>query len=150
MPTYHFMCRVCGEQVEISRPLSDSVPNLSHCQTPARRLFGFNHTPSYDGGFNPSTGSYTSNSHDLSEQLKAASDIASESTGIHHNFVLRDAQDKAAFGITNDDVEDVREARGRRILDPNGRPYSSPLNPRQRPTSGWQDFNPGAPRPPQR
>lgn len=105
MPRYDFRCPKCDNADEVIAPIAARPEHhlCLECGHYMNRVFSFASLPSYNGGFNPTTGTYTRNTSDLTSQLSKLSDERTERTGMLHKFVPCDLRDKEAFGVTSDD-----------------------------------------------
>lgn len=57
--------------------------------------------------YNPSVGTYVQNEREFRDELKRASDEASARTGMPHNFVPVDLNDRQSLGVTDDGMEQI-------------------------------------------
>lgn len=101
MPTYEFSCIECGGLAFVSKTTEPGQCPLGHKGIKRRWGFAAFHR-GFAGGFSATTGGYVSNEHQLSEQLKAGSEAASEQTGMEHRFVPGDPRDRDLFGVTDE------------------------------------------------
>lgn len=87
MPVYCFAC--CGEELSTVRPMSaDTMTKLCPvCGEQARRLFSVPSAPVFEEHYSIATGQMVRSDKDFKQQLKKASDEATERTGIPHNYV---------------------------------------------------------------
>lgn len=69
------------------------------------KVLGVNFIKPMQDGYSPSTGSYISSEQDLSEQLKRASEAASQRLGIEHRFTPIDMRDRAQTGQTDEGLD---------------------------------------------
>lgn len=105
MPAYTFKCKVCGNRTDATSHDAE----IRCCGQPMTRVFNFNIGRGFDEHYNNSLGMYVSNKRIMDDAFKVASDSASLYTGIDHNFVYHDAQDHAAFGLKDTDVQEGKE-----------------------------------------
>jgi hypothetical protein len=87
------------------------------CGTTLTRKYSFRIGSSFQPHYNPSVGRYVRNEADFQSALSAASDAASEYTGIPHHFVAHDLQDTAAHGLSSADVAEANDRNARMRFD---------------------------------
>lgn len=107
MPIYQFRCRECGSSKET---VNQPSPFPCSCGSLYKRVYSFTPMKPMEGHFNHSLGKYVSNEREYRDGLKAASEAASLSTGIDHNFVPVDYHDKKAFGVTDEGLHEQTKA----------------------------------------
>lgn len=118
MPLFEYVCDYCGHHTD-SIVRADAHP-CDNCDHPARRKFSFAYRPDIPEHLSPTTGQVVRNSRDFRDQLKAMSDVATERTGITHNFVPTDPTDMKANGVTEEGLKetyDAAPAHARKVLD---------------------------------
>ena len=123
MPIYEYKCRTCGLLQHLNQPISSHRPSSLTCQCGqhAKRVFGFRMGEIFHGHYNPTVGRYVTGKNDFNSALSRASDEASESTGIPHNYVPMDLRDREQVGVTEEGMaatHDARVAAG--TLEPSG------------------------------
>lgn len=118
MPMYQYRCNWCHEETD-TQVRADFV-DCPSCKNLAKRIFGFAYKPPMQAHFNPSTNQYVSNESQFKDQLRQASDAATERTGIIHNFVPTDPRDMKAAGVTEEGLKETYDNATppeRKILD---------------------------------
>lgn len=116
MPLYEYRCP--NSHIFDTQLRADHVK--CDCGELAKRIFGFAYKAPMQAHFNPSTNQYVTNESQFKDQLKQASDAATERTGITHNFVPTDPRDMKAAGATEEGLRETYDnanARDRKILD---------------------------------
>jgi len=107
VPNYEYRCPWCeGESVYYHTFEDYDHPEYCpHDGVLLDKVLGAYFKTPMQGGYSPSTGSYVSSERDLADQLKVASEAASNRTGISHNFVPIDMRDRAQTGQTDDGLD---------------------------------------------
>lgn len=101
MPTYEFVCDGCSGLTFVAKTRHPTECPLGHAQI--QRRYGFaGFVRKWDGGFSPATGKYAANDREFDDQLKAASEAASEELGMEHRFRPMDPRDTAGLGVTEE------------------------------------------------
>lgn len=67
--------------------------------------------------WNPTVGRYVANERDFNDGLKRASEAASLTTGMDHNYVPVDLRDREACGATEEGLEHSKRVRRAQGLD---------------------------------
>jgi putative FmdB family regulatory protein len=111
MPIYEFRCVQCGlnEQMNRYHPIGEVIDfPCPVCGGRLKRIYSnFRFKRGMDAHFNPSVGTYVSNERQFRDELKRKSDEASVRTGMTHNFVPVDINDKAALGVTDEGMDQI-------------------------------------------
>lgn len=106
MPTYVFRCTQCGEyETYLSDPVQFHV--CPRCQQMSRRRFTPPNTyvDPFDSHYNPTVNQVITSKSQFKSELSRASDLASEKTGIAHNYQPVDTRDREALGVTSPEPE---------------------------------------------
>ncbi len=106
MPIYEYRCQKCNAVID-STTRADAVPCEACGHPRALRRFSFSHKPDMPAHFNPSTGTYVNNEAKFRDDLKRASDAATERTGITHNFTPTDPRDMQSVGATSEGLKET-------------------------------------------
>lgn len=110
MPIYSYICDSCGLESEILIR-SDHAP-CTGCGANARRRFSFRMgPPSFTGHYNVAAGRYVESEGDLRSAFAEASEEQSKLTGVPVDIQPVDMRDRAACGITDADVERLKEEK---------------------------------------
>lgn len=117
MPKYAYRCDGCGNAVE-SNVRGDRIP--CECGLTASRRFVFQLASPFREHWNSAVGRFVSNRVDFEDQLKRTSEEQSVKTGMPVDIQPIDLQDRAACGITDAEVEEVKEARAKAGADVSG------------------------------
>lgn len=133
MPIYEFKCTRCHQRYEtpnrdekascgvtltgydLSDP-DDLQPYRPICAGTLKRVFSFSIGRSMPEHFNNSTGTYVTNKTQLADDFKRLSEAATERTGIPHNFVPVDPQDKETLGVTDEGLDSTHDVMVRKGL----------------------------------
>lgn len=122
MPVYEYVCRVDGWRLDVVLEI-DEYGNSPYrdrdsperccreCGSPTARLFSFSERNDTPAHYNQSAGEFVTGARSLRESFKRQSEIASERTGMPHNFVVVDPRDKDQLGITDDGLAATYDAR---------------------------------------
>jgi hypothetical protein len=101
MPFYEYKCPECkliSTKTENDLQLPCSVCGYHSL----KRLFSFMIKPSMPAHYNQSVGRYVTGERDFKDELKRASDRATEETGIPHSYVPVDLHDSDTFGANEE------------------------------------------------
>ncbi len=108
MPVYSFRCSGClGETERMTR----NPPLCSRCDLEMRRVWGFSYRPTMVEHWNQSVGKYVSNDRQFRDELKRMGEKESESTGLYHEYVPIDINDRKACGVTDEGLDATRKVR---------------------------------------
>lgn len=107
MPLYEFKCPRCG--LKSMTPTYGETPECDVCKLSMRKQFSFFIEKPFVAHFNPSVGKYVSNQQQFDDYLHAASDAESARTGIDHNYVRVEANDRDAFHPTDEGMDSFFE-----------------------------------------
>jgi hypothetical protein len=103
---YEYSCDFCGRST--TRQSRADITICHSCGQPARRIWAFRLQSSPDQEhYNVSAGRWVSNRRQLIDHAKRQSDLATQRTGIPHDFVPIDHADKAALGVTEEGAETI-------------------------------------------
>lgn len=110
MPIYEYRCSTCGAEFEESLTIAEYASHTSKylcpdCDVPLSRIFSVSIKTSMPEHYNHSAGEYVSNERQLRDSFKRQSAMASERTGIEHNFVPVDPQDRKKLGVTAEGLD---------------------------------------------
>lgn len=125
---YEFRCKSCGADYSATTQRDKAAMesriengfNICDCNGMIRRVFSFSIKPTTPDHYNRSVGQYVTGDRQLRDAMKQQSDIATERTGIEHNFVPIDSRDKEALGVTSEGLAatyDRRKELGMAIPD---------------------------------
>jgi DNA-directed RNA polymerase subunit RPC12/RpoP len=111
MPLYAYLCPACGlEQDSLER--ADRL--RCSCGATARRSFRFRTQPSsFTGHYNVAAGKYVSSEGELRSSFARASEEQSRLTGSTVDIQPIDYRDKDQCGITDADVDRLKEEKAR-------------------------------------
>ena len=103
VPNYEYRCDRCENIMERYHSFSEDsrFHDCPQCHWLMKKVLGVRFIKPMQGGYSPSTGSYVSSERDLADQLKVASEAASNRLGLAHNFVPIDMRDRAQTGQTD-------------------------------------------------
>jgi len=104
MPLYEWRCPKCHAHTTTTD--NSTPPTCTLCTISLHRRYTFYKPAPFTPHFNVSLGRHVSSRQDFLEGLKAASDSATERTGIPHNYVPIDIADRDAFGATDESMDD--------------------------------------------
>lgn len=94
MPFYQYKCPACKSSYVYEAPIASGPPSTppecSICEIRTLRNYQFFVKNSFREHYNAATGTYVNNRTQLLDDLKKASDDASEYTGMTHNFQPRE------------------------------------------------------------
>ena len=113
---YTYRCGNCGAEV-VSTQRGDRLARVcAGCGStePLRRVFGFALKPAMAPHFNNALGRYVTSDRDFGDGLKRASETASITTGIEHDYKPLEWGDHAAFGATNEGIHESNIERSKR------------------------------------
>ncbi len=114
MPIYEYRCNQCGNATSVTYDIATyevmkNRPPLCACQIPGGhpmvRVFSFAIKPTMVEHLNHTTGQVVSSERQFRDQLKRQSEEATIRTGIEHNFVPVDRQDKETLGVTAEGLD---------------------------------------------
>lgn len=108
MPIYDYRCPECGFKDSLSLTIDEysSIEIMEcNCGTAMVREYSFSIKPMMKEHMNNTTGQVVSSERQFKDQLKRQSEMATIRTGIEHNFVPVDIQDKATLGVTNEGLD---------------------------------------------
>lgn len=115
MPIYEYRCVGCGrewqETLTIERYSQIPAPDCPKCDISMSRVFSFNVKPVMQEHMNRTTGQLVSSERQFKDQLKRQSEEATIRTGLEHNFVPVDTQDKATLGVTDAGLRETYDRR---------------------------------------
>ena len=112
MPIYAYLCDPCGTYIEILQR-GDRTP-CPNCGASARRKFGFNPGPAqFEPHWNSAAGQWVASEKDLKRAFSMSSDVQSEFTGQTVDIQPVDYRDKEQCGITDADVERMKEEKSK-------------------------------------
>lgn len=114
MPIYEFKCKNCGQGYQASVRTLAYPEKTCTCGGEIKRVFSFSIRRSMPEHFNTSTGTYVSNERALKDDFKRLSDAATERTGIPHNYVPIDPQDKETLGVTDEGLDSTYDGMVKR------------------------------------
>ena len=116
MPLYEYMCDACGRRFD-SFERGDRHP--CECGLSAQRRFGFRPArSSFTGGYNPSVGRYVGSLAELRSAFSEESDRQSRETGIDVDIQPIDYSDREAVGITDADIDRIKEEKSKAGITP--------------------------------
>lgn len=106
MPTYEYRCGTCGATTAVYSTITqydpDAKPVCVDCRVDMHRSYEpFPFKNAMPDHFNNALGRYVTGKKDFLDGLKQASDAASERNGIPHNYVMVEAGDREAVGVTD-------------------------------------------------
>lgn len=114
MPIYEYRCPDCDNYSELSLTI-DEYSGIEmvecNCGSAMVRIFSFSVKPIMVEHMNRTTGQLVSSEKQFADQLKRQSEEASIRTGIEHNFVPVDTQDKATLGVTDAGLRETYDRR---------------------------------------
>ena len=112
MPTYTYRCPWCNNEWDRFFPFDESdTPvycSYDGCHAEKVLSIGAFHR-SMPAHYNMSVGKHVSNIREFKDDLKRASETASQRTGIAHNFTPIDMRDPAQTRATEDGLETTRK-----------------------------------------
>ena len=125
MTLYEYRCQLCGH-IETSDERADDLRHRSHvkrgevlvCSGLLRRVWAVNFAPVMQEHFNSTVQRPISSMRQFEQELRRASDEASERTGIDHRFAPVDPTDRKALGVTSDGLEATNRTRQANGLRP--------------------------------
>ena len=112
---YTYRCPNCGHE-EMSTQRGDRLNRVcAGCgsREPLRRVFGFSYREPMQPHFNNAVGRYVSSESDFGDELKRASETASMTSGIEHDYKPLEWGDHQAFGATNEGIHESNISRER-------------------------------------
>lgn len=114
---YAYKCRTCGTEKD-STTRSDSIGPCStaDCGGEFRRLFIIRTESQLPEHWNKTLNKPVSSHRQFDEELKRASVIASERTGMAHDFQRVDPTDKKALGVTDEGMDATNRMRRKKGL----------------------------------
>ena len=147
MPLYEFRCIQCGLDEVMNRyyPIGEVIDfPCPVCGGRLKRvLSNFHFKRGMGEHFNPSIGGYVRNERDFLDGLKRKSEEATLRTGMDHNFVPVDLNDRKALGVTDDGMEQIEENNA--LRERGAAPVHVGETPRDSKTVGaWGTFDPGS------
>lgn len=105
---YEFVCPTCKTLYEF---LSRDQKRCPRDGTALRRKFSFSAPKLFEPHFNHAVGRYVTSAADFRAALSEASDKATETTGIEHNFVPVDYREVKANLPNEDGLYEQQKAR---------------------------------------
>ena len=115
MPLYEYQCDACGRFDSLER----GDTHRCECGLTARRRFGFRPAKSsFTGGFNPSVGRYVGSMGELRSAFAAESERQSLETGLDVDIQPIDYADREAVGITDADLDRMKEEKSKAGIAP--------------------------------
>ena len=112
MPTYSYLCDGCGHETETQR--RGDTHRCGNCGASAKRRWSFRQgPPAFEGHFNVAAGRYVSSERELRDTFKAASEEQTRLTGALVDIQPVDYRDKDACGITDADIERMKEEKAK-------------------------------------
>lgn len=129
MAQYEFRCKACNADHSVFTLDSKEVMEYgilhkriwcNKCGGDLRRVFSFTSTKSMPEHFNQSLGQHVSSERQLKDAFKVQSELATERTGIEHNFVPVHPSERDRLGVTSEGLAatyDRRKALGMAIPD---------------------------------
>lgn len=112
MPVYEYKCGVCNLSWDLSATIQeyDSFAGYDHCpycgaEDKVARVFSFSVKPTMAEHMNNTTGQVVSSERQFKDQLKRQSEEATIRTGIEHNFVPVDHNDRQTLGVTSEGLD---------------------------------------------
>lgn len=111
MPIYEYRCRTCNT-TELCREPADDIGPCAVCDGTMKRVWSVQFAPIMQEHFNLAVGKPISDRKQMDRELRRASELATERTGIPHNFVQIDGEEaKRAAGIDDEMQQQISEAR---------------------------------------
>jgi len=116
MTSHEFKCKQCDRRWLVTSDVKDFLKrqrdkgnevthglfsSATNCEGAIVRVFSFAVKTSMPDHYNQSAGLYVTGEKELKDTYKRLSDVATERTGIPHNFVPVDHRDKQRLGVTN-------------------------------------------------
>jgi predicted nucleic acid-binding Zn ribbon protein len=128
MARYGYRCPRCGNELTIRLPIEDYDPSLpvlcTRCGDTCRRTYQpLPFRLPTEGHWNQSVGRYVSGDREFRDELRRASDAATERTGIPHDYKPIDPRDTEALGVTGEGLGETQKRRqdeGKPLLDLSG------------------------------
>lgn len=132
MTLYEYRCRECGSTQLMEARGDHLAPDIhwtrvdvdghpeggrSYCRGLMRRVWSVQVAPVMQEHFNTTVQRPVSSMRQFERELRRASDVASEETGIEHRFAPVDPTDRKALGVTDEGLDATnrqRAARGQR------------------------------------
>lgn len=109
MPTYEYRCPECGNEHSESLTISEYERCRFNyecgCGTLMVRVFSFSVKPMMPEHLNSTTGQVVRSERDFRDQLKRQSEAETVRTGIEHNYVPVDIQDRKTLGVTAEGLD---------------------------------------------
>ena len=104
---YEFVCSGCSGLTFLATTRFPDACPLGHTQVQRKWGFGFVRTWS-DPHFNQAVGKPVSNQAQFVDELKRASDAASEELGMEHRYLPMDPRDRDATRVTTEAPVEVK------------------------------------------
>lgn len=129
MACYEFRCRDCGADYSVHSLAAKETMEygISHgriwcdkCGGNLRRIFSFSVSTPMPEHYNQSAGTFVSSERQLKDAFKVQSEVATERTGIEHNFVPIHPSERETLGVTSEGLDATynrRKALGMPIPD---------------------------------
>lgn len=120
---YEYECKGCGATFHTSDPNEKEYMDeacrqgLYHnfdtepCNGLIKRVFSFSVRHPMPAHFNKAAGVYVNSERQLKDAFKVQSDILTERTGIEHNLVPIDHEDKKTLGVTSEGLAATYDRR---------------------------------------
>lgn len=111
MPTYEYRCPECKNRSQLQMSIGEySLWSQfecveCYCGTTMVRVFSFNQKPMMPEHLNSTTGQVVRSERDFRDQLKRQSEAETVRTGIEHNYVPVDVQDRQTLGVTAEGLD---------------------------------------------
>lgn len=117
MPLYAYECPNCGQEYEsLKRGLESTT--LCQCESPIKRKWMVNLQRPMPDHYNTSVGKYVTGKRQLTDEFKRMSDNMTERTGIPHNYVPVDPNDKETFGVTDEGLQATHDRMVKQGMKP--------------------------------
>lgn len=117
MANYQYKCPSCSAQYTLVASINDDLPEHRPCPRcnfdGSRRVFAFNHKPSFPEHFNNSLGQYVRNNNEFEDGLKRQSAEMSERMGMNVQYEPLGPSEMAeasSHGVTEEGLYETRKA----------------------------------------